>query len=110
MDIKNSKDKYAITANAKLDMSKIQESINILESSNVDHEFRTTLVHEFHTLEDIEHIAKWLEGTKKYYLQKFEDKGGCLQDGLHEVPIDLAKQMQAIAQKYIECVELRSYE
>ena len=110
MDIKNSKDKYAITANAKIDLTKIQESIDLLESSGIDHEFRTTLVHEFHTLEDIEHIAQWLDGTNKYYLQKFEDKGGCIQDGLHEVPIALAKKMQTMASKYIKHVELRSYE
>ncbi len=110
MDIKNAKDKYAITANAKIDLTKIQESIDILESSGIDHEFRTTLVHEFHYLSDIEKIAEWLSGTQKYFLQKFEDKGGCLQDGLHEVPIDLAKKMQQMASKYIKQVELRSYE
>ncbi len=110
MDIKNCKEKYSITANAKIDMDKIQQSINILENSGIDHEFRTTLVKEFHTLEDIEKIAKWLKGTNKYYLQKFEDKGGCIQDGLNEVPIDIAKQMQTKAKEYIKIVELRSYE
>ena len=110
MDIKNCKDKYAITANAKIDLNAIQESIDILETSGIDHEFRTTLVHEFHTLSDIEKIAQWLVGTNKYYLQKFEDKGGCLQDGLTEVPLDLAHKMKQMAQKYIKNVELRSYE
>ena len=110
MDIKNCKDKYAITANAKIDLHKIQESIDILETSGIDHEFRTTLVHEFHTLHDIEKIAQWLDGTDKYFLQKFEDKGGCLQDGLTEVPLDLAHKMKAMAEKYIKHVELRSYE
>ena len=110
MDIKNCKEKYSITANAKIDLTHIQESIDILESSGIDHEFRTTLVKEFHTLADIEKIAQWLDGTNKYYLQKFEDKGGCIQDGLNEVPIALAKQMQAAAKEYIKHVELRSYE
>ncbi len=110
MDIKNCKEKYSITANASIDLTKIQESIDILESSNIDHEFRTTLVKEFHTIEDIEKIAQWLDGTNKYYLQKFEDKGGCLQDGLTEVPLDLAHKMKQMAQKYIKNVELRSYE
>ena len=110
MDIKNCKEKYAITANAKIDLNAIQESIDILETSGIDHEFRTTLVHEFHTLQDIEKIAQWLVGTNKYYLQKFEDKGGCLQDGLTEVPLDLAHKMKQMAQKYIKNVELRSYE
>lgn len=110
MDIKNCKEKYSITANASIDLTKIQESIDILESSNVDHEFRTTLVNEFHTIEDIEKIAQWLDGTNKYYLQKFEDKGGCIQDGLHEVPLDQAHKMRDIAKEFIKHVELRSYE
>lgn len=110
MDIKNCKEKYSITANASIDLTKIQESIDILESSNVDHEFRTTLVKEFHTIEDIEKIAQWLDGTNKYYLQKFEDKGGCIQDGLHEVPLDEAHKMRDIAKEFIKHVELRSYE
>lgn len=110
MDIKNCKEKYSITANASIDLTKIQESIDILESSNVDHEFRTTLVKEFHTIEDIEKIAQWLDGTNKYYLQKFEDKGGCIQDGLHEVPLDEAHKMRDIAKEFIKNVELRSYE
>lgn len=110
MDIKNCKEKYAITANAKIDLTKIQESIDILESSKIDHEFRTTLVHEFHTLDDISKIAEWLDGTNKYYLQKFEDKGGCIQDGLHEVPLDIAHKMRDAAKEHIKNVELRSYE
>ena len=110
MDIKNCKNKYSITANASIDLNKIQESIDILEASNVDHEFRTTLVKEFHTIEDVEKIAQWLDGTKKYYLQKFEDKGGCIEDGLHEVPLDQAHKMRDIARNFIKLVELRSYE
>ena len=110
MDIKNCKNKYSITANASIDLNKIQESIDILEASNVDHEFRTTLVKEFHTIEDVEKIAQWLDGTKKYYLQKFEDKGGCIEDGLHEIPLDQAHKMRNIARNFIKLVELRSYE
>ena len=110
MDIKNCKDKYSITANAKIDMNAIQKSIDLLESSGIDHEFRTTLVHEFHTLDDIKKIAEWLKGTNKYYLQKFEDRGGCIQDGLHEVPLDLAHKMRDAAKELIKNVELRSYE
>lgn len=110
MDIKNSKDKYAITTNASVDMNKIQQSIDLLMQNLIPFEFRTTLVKKFHTIEDIENIAKWIKGAKKYYLQKFEDKGGCLQDGLTEVDLDTAHKMRDIAQKYVENCALRSYE
>ena len=110
MDIKNSKKKYTLTANASINLDLIQKSIDILNSSDVDHEFRTTLVSKYHTLEDIEEIGKWLKGSKKFFLQKFEDKGGCIQDGLKEVDIETAKKMKSCLEKYIENVGLRSYE
>ena len=45
MDIKNSKAKYALTTGVKnVDLAKIEESVNILKNSNVDYEFRTTLI------------------------------------------------------------------
>ena len=49
MDIKNCPEKYALTAGLEqLDLSNIRESIALLENSSVPHEFRTTIVKEFH--------------------------------------------------------------
>ena len=110
MDIKNCKDKYALTANAAINLDIIQQSIDLLNNSGINFEFRTTLVSKFHTLEDIEKIGKWLKGSPTFYLQKFEDKGGCIQDGLKEVPKEEALKMQTILKQYINSVELRNYE
>ena len=55
MDVKNSKEKYGETVGIpNFDVSKIEESIKFLMSGKVDFEFRTTVVKEFHTVEDIE--------------------------------------------------------
>lgn len=76
MDIKNSPNKYAITAGAPQDIvSKIQKSANILMSSGIDYEFRTTVTGNLHTTEDMVEIGKWLKGAKAYYLQPFKDSG-----------------------------------
>ena len=47
----------------------IKESIKVLLRSEVDYEFRTTLVKEYHSVEDILEICRALKGAKAYYLQ-----------------------------------------
>ena len=76
MDIKNSPEKYPLTAGiASVDIEAVKNSVALLEKSNTDHEFRTTVVRELHTTEDMAEIGKWLSGTKKYFLQGFKDSG-----------------------------------
>jgi pyruvate formate lyase activating enzyme len=50
-------------------------------SGNIDYEFRTTVVRELHNQNDLISIGRWLNGAKKYSLQKFEDSGDLLQTG-----------------------------
>ena len=67
MDIKNSKERYNETIGIdKFDISKVEKSVEILMSSGVDFEFRTTVTKNFHTVEDIQKIGEWIKGTKKY--------------------------------------------
>ncbi|MBQ4556704.1 MAG: anaerobic ribonucleoside-triphosphate reductase activating protein [Clostridia bacterium] len=76
MDIKNSLDKYAITAGIPQDIvPKIEKSVNILMSSGIDYEFRTTVCGNLHTVDDMRSIGEWLKGAKAYYLQPFKDSG-----------------------------------
>lgn len=83
MDIKNSKDKYPITVDIDdYDISKVDESIRFLMSDAVDYEFRTTVVKEFHTAEDIVAITEWIKGAKRYFLQGFVDSGNLIGSGL----------------------------
>ena len=75
MDIKNSKDKYAITCGLGSMPEDIERSIDIIMNSGIPYEFRTTVVKELHTEADIIDIAKRISGTKKYFLQGFIDSG-----------------------------------
>ena len=76
MDIKNSPKKYPMTAGCEsVDIDSVRKSVAFLEKSEIDHEFRTTVVRELHTEEDMNEIGKWLCGTKKYFLQGFIDSG-----------------------------------
>jgi len=80
MDIKAplTKDKYSkacgINIVNKL-FKNVKESIKILMESNIDYEFRTTVVPTIHEPSDIEQIRESLKGCKKYVLQKFDIVG-----------------------------------
>ena len=58
MDVKNTSNKYALTTGVKTNIEDIKESIDILKNSKIDYEFRTTIVKELHTIEDIKEILK----------------------------------------------------
>lgn len=110
MDIKNSEEKYALTSGVKqVPMDKIKQTIQLLMSSNIPYEFRTTLVDEFHKIEDMDGIGSLIKGAKVLYLQKFVDREGCIQKGLHEVSEEDANKFKEILLRYVNKVELRGY-
>ncbi len=82
MDIKNIFNKYNITAGKKINLDNIKKSIEILKASKIDYEFRTTIIKEMHSLDDIVSICK-LVGNAKYYLQNFEDSENVIDHSLH---------------------------
>ncbi len=107
MDIKNSKERYQETCGVSVDFGIIEESIDILKNSQIDFEFRTTVVKEFHSSSDIEKIAKWISGTKKYFLQSFKDSGDILSDGLSSYSEAEMSEFLTIARRYVPTAELR---
>ena len=110
MDIKGSLNNYyLITGVNNPLLDNIKESINILKKSNIDFEFRTTLVKEYHTLEIINEMKELLKGTKKLYLQKFILRDTCLDQSLNEVDVNTAKEYKEILEQTILKVYLRGY-
>ena len=108
MDIKSCRENYALVAGLPgLDISRIEKSIELLKKSGIPHEFRTTVVHELHTAEDVRKIGLWLAGEERYYIQKFADSGEILCPGL-SAPTDeeLASFLEAV-KPYIPSVSLR---
>ncbi|MDF2842144.1 MAG: hypothetical protein K0R00_570 [Herbinix sp.] len=108
MDIKNSKEKYAITTGIPaFSLDKINESVDFLLTSSIAYEFRTTLVKEFHTLEDIISIGKWINGATAYYLQSYKDSSDMIQTGLNPHTTDTLIEFSNLLKPYITNVFLR---
>lgn len=108
MDVKNSPEKYGLTAGIEnLDLTPYRKSIELLLEGRVDYEFRTTVVKDFHTNEDIIKIAKWLKGAKKYYLQSFVDSE---QVRIHSLSAYTDEELNAIEKEvkvFLPCTEIR---
>ncbi len=108
MDIKNCREKYAETVGLKsLELSRIEESVDFLKSEAVDYEFRTTVVNEFHTVEDIRSAAEWIKGAKRYFLQNFVDSGNLINSSMSGVDKSVMLEMQRAAADFVPKTEIR---
>ncbi len=110
MDIKASLKNYQKVCGAKIDLERIKLSVDLIKNSGVDYEFRTTVVPGLHTEDEFEEVAEWLNSTKRYILQKYQDYGKILDDSLRDKikgkEIDLSKIKKMFEGKVDE-VEIR---
>ena len=81
MDVKNSPEKYEMTAGAAGVLPAVKESVALLRAGKTPYEFRTTLVDELHEPEDFAAIGRWIAGTERYFIQGFVDSGDILAGG-----------------------------
>lgn len=107
MDIKNSKEKYALTAGIDTFPEAIEQSINLIINNAPDYEFRTTVVRELHTPQDIAEITKWIGNTKKYFLQSYVDSGDTLKDGFSAYSAAEMLELLEIAKRKLPQTVLR---
>ena len=108
MDVKNSKEKYALTAGKPdLDLGKIEESVEFLKAGPVPFEFRTTVVKELHEVDDIGKIGQWIRGAKRYFLQNFVDSGDLIGTGYHPHDKAVLKEMLEKVKKDVPEAGLR---
>ena len=71
MDIKAPLSKYKSVTNVDYDVSKIEKSIDLIKNSDIDYEFRTTVIKSQLSIEDFKQIGEEIKGAKAYYLQEF---------------------------------------
>ncbi len=111
MDIKNDRASYAkIIGFTQYDTLKVEKSVDYFLSANVDYEFRTTLINEYHKKENAVLIGEWISGAKKYFLQKFKDGGSCIKSGLTAVDDNTALEFLQILKQTIPSTKLRGYD
>lgn len=108
MDIKNSPSKYGMTCGVKnIDLTNIYKSVELLKSDVVDYEFRTTIVEEYHDINDIKEIGLWLNGAKNYYLQSFRNGENVIDKTLHSHNLETLEKYKKELEKNIKNVGIR---
>lgn len=110
MDVKAPKNKYDKLTDVKTDIKKIEKSIEIIKNSKLDYQFKTTFVPGLLTKEDIISIAKWLEGSKRFYLQQFKNDAPLISSKLQNVaPYSKEKLIETLndIKSYFENCDVR---
>lgn len=101
MDIKHSKNKYNVIACMNnFDIAPICESAELLISSDIDYEFRTTVVKEYHTYDDFKDIGEWIGGSKNYFLQPYKESEQVIVPGHSTYSSDEFNEIMVILSDY----------
>lgn len=108
MDIKNTPARYAETAGVeKLELLKIQESVEFLMEGRVDYEFRTTVARELHGREEIEVLGRWLAGCRRYFLQNYKESEFVIRPVFSGYSREQLERFRSILLRTIPAVEIR---
>lgn len=107
MDVKASPENYDRAAGTHVELAAIRESIALIRSSGVAHEFRTTVVRGIHTQADFEAIGQWLRGEGRYFLQPFRDSHALLGTGCTGFSHDELALFLRTVRSYIPAAALR---
>jgi pyruvate formate lyase activating enzyme len=73
MDVKNDLEEYEKICGFN-DTNKILESISLIMSSDIDYEFRTTVLPYYHSMAGLNKLASTIEGAQKFTIQGFRPK------------------------------------
>ncbi len=105
MDVKNTALKYAETTGlSEAPLAQIRQSIDLLKGGSTPYEFRTTVVREFHSADDIREIAAELSGAAVWYLQPFRDAPEVPRKGLHAPDPMTMEEFGSIGNRFIKTI------
>jgi pyruvate formate lyase activating enzyme len=110
MDIKAPAEKYDLVVGAQPDLRKIKESIKIIMESGRPYEFRTTIVPDLLTKEDIAGIGQLIVGAEKWYLQQFKSDTDLVNSSFRGVtPYSSAElaDMEKLARQFVKFCQVR---
>ena len=106
MDVKSSPEGYSRAIGCEIGFSPFAESIALLKSCGIPHEFRTTAVKGIHSPEDFEEISVLL-GDEPYFIQGFVDSGNLLGEGCEAFSESESQKLLENAKKHSPAARLR---
>lgn len=114
MDIKAplQKEKYELVSGVPCIIEDIKESIRIIMESGIEYEFRTTVCPSQLDGDDIEEIAKTIQGARRYILQSFRPNH-CLDTEMLKIEpysAETLRDFSVCAGKYVDYCRVRGEE
>ncbi|PID81496.1 anaerobic ribonucleoside-triphosphate reductase activating protein [bacterium DOLZORAL124_64_63] len=73
MDLKDEPGRYPRWLGPQADPAALRRSLDILQSSGLDHELRTTLVWPYHDPARLDAMAPWAQGCRRWVLQAYQE-------------------------------------
>ncbi len=108
MDIKSSPEGYAKAVGIEgIDITPAKESIDLIMSSGIDYEFRTTAVKGLHLVSDFEKIGELIAGAKRYFIQQFIDSGDLIKTGFEAFTKEETEKLLAAVRERVPSAEIR---
>ncbi len=109
MDVKGPLEKYSIITGSENFSRNIVESIELIRRSNIDYEFRTTLVPGLIEVADMTKIGKLIKGAKLYFIQNFRSTNTYDPDfmKLNRFPPSLLDKFKEVIIPHVKKVKIR---
>ena len=101
---------YSRLAGVKVDIKRIEKSIDTIKNSGLDYEFRTTVVPTFLTGRDVIEISKFLSPARRFVIQQFNPENA-MSEKLRKVKPyerDFLKELSLECKRYIKEVVVRA--
>ena len=108
MDIKNCPEKYSVTTGIQdFDFSPVRKSVELLLEGRIAYEFRTTVVKELHTPQDMVEIGELIKGADRYFIQHFIESESNIQQGLTALDREEMENLRNSVVRFVKNAELR---
>ena len=109
VDIKNSPEKYALTAGlSTFDIAPVKKTVDMLIGGNVEYEFRTTVTKELFEESDFIKIGEFIKGAKRYFIQQFKDSGNLIEkDFFSPCSKETLISFKKAIEPFVKSVEIR---
>ncbi len=105
MDIKAPFDKYQHLVGTSYSAQDLCRSVELIKSSGLEYEFRTTVIKSKITEDDLHRIAGHIWGADKYYLQSFRPGGKILDPAWRNEQSYSKQELEEIADRLLNYVK-----
>jgi len=107
MDIKGPLSRYKEITETDVDTEKIKKSIELIMSSGIDYEFRTTAYPKL-SIDDFREMLEMIKGAKRFFIQQYEPKTTLKKEKLKPLEEKTLYEILDIAKQYVQQAGLRN--